>query len=548
MASSSLLLLLLFAVVVAVTSAAAAGQKNSLVRCLATATKDPNIASIVYTPSTPSFSKILTSYIRNRRFNTSSASKPTTILTPKTPSHVSAVVTCAKSLNLRLRIRSGGHDYDGLSYISENAANHFVLLDMFNFRNITVDLKNEIAWAGAGATLGELYYSIAAQSKVHAFPAGICPTVAVGGHLSGGGYGNMLRKFGLSVDQVVDAQIVDAKGRILNRKSMGEDLFWAINGGGGASYGVVLGYKIKLVRVPETVSVFRIERWIDDKATDIFAKWHQIAYDIDSNLFIRTLVQPVTPKKKANGAKANKSKTIRLTFISLYLGDSDSLVSLTDKEFPELGLTKNDVQEMNWIQSVLFWNNNNNMTSSPKELLDRNLAGNDIKFLKRKSDYVQSPMSKENLQLMWNKMIELGKTGLVFNQYGGRMAEIPATATPFPHRAGNIFKIQYSINWDEEGAEAENKYLSQIRELYKFNAPFMSKNPRGAFLNYRDVDIGENQHKSRNESYKEGEVYGRKYFLKNFQRLVKVKTAVDPDDFFSYGQSIPVLTADSHEY
>ena len=101
------------------------------------------------------------------------------------------------------------------------------------------------AWVQAGAILGELYTKIAEKSKTLAFPAGICSTVGAGGHISGGGYGNLIRKHELSVDHVVDAQFVDVNGKILNRSSMGEDLFWAIRGGGGASFGVILSYTIK---------------------------------------------------------------------------------------------------------------------------------------------------------------------------------------------------------------------------------------------------------------------------------------------------------------
>ncbi|KAL2494227.1 FAD-binding Berberine family protein [Forsythia ovata] len=153
-----------------------------------------------------------------------------------------------------MKIRSGGHDYEGVSYVSDVP---FFILDMFNFRSVNVSIENKTAWVQVGAILGEVYYRIAEKSNVHGFTAGVCPTVGVGGHFSGGGYGNMMQKYGLSVDNIIDAQIIDVNDRILDRASMGEDLFWAITGGGGSSFGVVLAYKIKLVRVPSRVTVFR---------------------------------------------------------------------------------------------------------------------------------------------------------------------------------------------------------------------------------------------------------------------------------------------------
>jgi len=87
--------------------------------------------------------------------------------------------------------------------------------------------------------------------------------------------------------------------------------------------------------------------------------------------------------------------------------------------------------------------------------------------------------------------------------------------------------------------EADKNYTTQIRRLYSYMTPFVSKNPRSAFLNYRDLDIGVN-HFGKN-SLEEGEVYGVKYFNDNYDRLVKVKTAVDPQNFFRNEQSIPTL-------
>ncbi|XP_044509035.1 berberine bridge enzyme-like 8 isoform X1 [Mangifera indica] len=480
------------------------------------------ISPAIFTPQNTSFSSILQSYIRNLRFNSTSTPKPFLIITALHEFHVQVAVICARKHGLQMKIRSGGHDYEGLSYVSQVP---FFVLDMFNLRAVDVDIENNTAWVQAGAILGEVYYKIAEKSKTHGFPAGVCPTVGVGGHISGGGYGTMMRKYGLTVDNIVDARLVDASGRLLDRKSMGEDLFWAIRGGGGASFGAIIAYKINLVPVPETVTSFLVRRTLEShNLTEIVDQWQHVAYKLPEELFVRLTLDVV-------------NKTVRGNFWGFYLGGSEKLLSIMDKSFPQLGLTQSDCVQSSWLESVVFWGGFPSGTST-NVLLNREPA---VSFQKRKSksDYVRKPIPKDGLEGIWKKMIELETPMLTFNPYGGRMEEIAATATPFPHRAGNLWKIQYLANWNESGTEAENFYLGLIRELYNHMTPFVSKNPRQAFLNYRDIDLGINH--NGNGSYLEGRVYGIKYFKGNFERLVKIKTKVDPDNFFRNEQSIPVL-------
>ncbi|KAL8512642.1 hypothetical protein ACS0TY_018943 [Phlomoides rotata] len=247
----------------------------------------------------------------------------------------------------------------------------------------------------------------------------------------------MMRKFGLSVNNIVDAEIINVNGRLLDRKAMGEDLFWAITGGGGSSYGVVLSYKIKLVRVPSK------------GFADLIYRYQKVA-DFPSGTPVEVLMSRV----------------------------------------PQI-----------------------------------------LTHLKRKSDYLKKPIPKKGLELIFKKMAELRIPTLAFNPYGGRMAEISPSEKPFPHR-GNT-------NWEEDGKEAANGNEKMIKELYDCLTSYVSMNPREAFVNYRDLDVGINHNGG--DSYLEGVVYGLSYFKDNFNRLVKIKTKVDPHSFFRNEQSIPVL-------
>ncbi|KAL0433361.1 UNVERIFIED_CONTAM: Berberine bridge enzyme-like 18 [Sesamum latifolium] len=282
------------------------GNVNGFLECLKQESHGYNpISSLVYTPINSSFLSVLNFSVRNMRFSLDSTPKPQVIITPKT--------------------RSGGHDFEGRSYVTDVP---YVIVDLLNLSEVTFDAQQKTAWVGAGATIGMLYYKIAEKSPRLAFPAGFSPTVGVGGHFSGGGYGILLRKYGLAADNVIDARITDVNGRILNRKLMGEDLFWAIRGGGGASFGVILAWKVRLVDVPETVTVFTIDRTLEQNATQLIHRWQYIAPRFEPNLFLRIVA------RRANASQDGTKLTIRASFNSIFLGRIDRLLALMQKNFP----------------------------------------------------------------------------------------------------------------------------------------------------------------------------------------------------------------------
>ncbi|XP_057812232.1 tetrahydroberberine oxidase-like [Salvia miltiorrhiza] len=513
-------------------AASAAYKHRDFLECLTQQFKNySSISSNVYTPTNTSYSSVLRFSIQSLRFTSDSTPKPLVILQPEYESQIPPIICCAKSSGLQIRTRSGGHDYEGLSYVAQVP---FVILDLINLSEIKVDAAEKTAWVGSGSTTGSVYYRVAEKSPVLGFPAGSCTTIGIGGHFSGGGYGTLMRKYGLAADQVIDARIVDVNGRILDRESMGEELFWAIRGGGGASFGVILAWKVQLVDVPEKVTVFSIGRTLEQNATQLVEKWQSIAPKLDHDLFVNVILVP----ENLSPAQQGRNKTIRAIFNSLFLGGIDRLLPLMQESFPELGLVREDCTEMSWIQSIL--NFAGFPIDSPEMLLNRTQPA--VRYFKAKSDYVQKPIPASGLQGVWRLMYEpeADQSLLIFSPYGGRMDEIPASATPFPHRAGNLYKIQHLVYWDESENQDSDSYISWMRRLYRYLAPYVSSSPRAAYLNYRDLDIGVNNPYGKT-IYARASIWGKKYFKNNFDRLVRVKTMVDPHNFFKNEQSIPPL-------
>ncbi|KAG2269545.1 hypothetical protein Bca52824_064100 [Brassica carinata] len=499
----SVLCIVLFVSVLEV--AVAKPNSASFIECLHYRTSPENpITDAIFTPdNTTTFFSSYVSYTKNKRYYNPNQNL-LAIVVAEHVSHVQATVVCAKTKGIQLRTRSGGHDLEGLSYISSVP---FVILDMHNLRSITVDVTRKKAWVQAGATLGELYVKIKDANRTLAFPAGVCPTVGAGGHISGGGYGNLMRKYGITVDHVVDALLVDVNGKLLNRATMGEDLFG------------------RFVEVPKIMTVFRVNKTLEQGGTDVLYKWQLVSTKFPEDLFMRAWPQVV------NGTK-NGEKTIAVVFYAQFFGRADKLMALLNKRLPELGLTREDCHEMSWFETTLFWADYPEGTP-PTVLLERPTNPG---FFKSKSDYVKKPIPKEGFEKLWKKMFEFKHTvWMQMNAYGGLMDRIPSNATAFPHRKGNMFKVQYSTTW-LDASETETS-LSLMKELYEVAEPYVSSNPREAFFNYRDIDIGSNP--SGETSVDEAKIYGTKYFLGNLKRLMEVKAKYDPDNFFKNEQSIP---------
>ncbi|CAA0825390.1 FAD-binding Berberine family protein [Striga hermonthica] len=468
---------------------------------------------------------------KDTKFLAPNIPKPAFIITPYTEAEAQTAVQCAVRYGVSLRVRSGGHDYEGLSYASFMGA-PFAVLDLQNLRNVTVDVASKTAWVEAGATVGELYYHVAqASGGTLGFPAGICTTIGVAGNFAGGGYGMMMRKYGLAADNVIDVKLITADGNLLDRASMDKDLFWATCGGSGGSFGVVLAWRVRLVDVPPKVTVFSVAKMLNRTRNgfDVEAlyKWQNVAPVVDRRLFMRAIMQPV-------------GSTVMTIYSSMFLGSKAEAALLMRKKFPQLGLTDKDFLEKSWIESVMVIGGfNSSMT--PDYLLKRIPAWK-LSF-KEKSDMVQTAIPRAGLRKLCEAVKQQSMSLVILTPYGRKMAEIAEDATPFPHRNNTLFMAQYLGQWATEDKRPETQAQNEnwVRGVYEMMTRYVSSNPRRAYVNYRDLDLGKDENNCPNCSCPS--IWGYKYFNNNFMRLVDVKSKVDPKYFFFHEQSIPTYSA-----
>ena len=171
---------------------------------------------------------------------------PAVIVRVADAADVAHVVTYARERGVELAVRSGGHSGAG-----DSTTEGGIVLDLRAMKAIDIDVAGRTAWAEAGLTASELSEAL----SVHGLAVGFGDTgsVGIGGITLGGGIGYLVRKYGLTIDNLLAADLVTADGHLLRVDATSHpDLFWAIRGGGG-NFGVATRFQYRLKDVPTFV-------------------------------------------------------------------------------------------------------------------------------------------------------------------------------------------------------------------------------------------------------------------------------------------------------
>ena len=178
---------------------------------------------------------------------------PLVIMRAEQVADVIAGVQFARDTGVDLSIRGGGHSAPGFGTNDDG-----IVIDMGSIRHVHVDPTKRTAFAGGGATWGDFNYATHAYGL--ATPGGIVSTTGIAGLTLGGGIGYLNRGYGLSIDNLISAEVVTADGRVITASaSEHPDLFWALRGGGG-NFGVVTNFEFQLHPVSDVyVGIFLYE-------------------------------------------------------------------------------------------------------------------------------------------------------------------------------------------------------------------------------------------------------------------------------------------------
>jgi FAD/FMN-containing dehydrogenase len=417
--------------------------------------------------------------------------RPALIARCRSVADVQLVVGFARDNQLLLSVRGGGHNIAG-NAVCEGG----VVLDLSEMRGVSVDPERRIARVEGGATLAEL--DQATQAHGLATPVGINSTTGIAGLTLGGGFGWLSRKHGMTIDNLVAADIVTADGALLRASEQeNPNLFWALRGGGG-NFGVVTHFEFKLHPVgPEVLSGLIV--YPASSAGQVLRRYREAAEALSEDTSAWVIMRKAPPlpflSPEVHG-------TDIVVIAVMHVGNAEA----GRRAIEPLRKLGTPVGEHLGVQPFTAW----------QQAFDPLLTPGARNYWKS-HNFLQLDDALLDVLVEQARSLPSAECEVFIGQLGCQTNRVAADATAYPHRDAR-YVMNVHGRW--QSAADDDAGIRWARGLYRAAAPFATG---GVYVNFLTAD----------ETDRVRAAYGP-----NYERLVAAKQIYDRGNLFNMNQNI----------
>ena len=399
------------------------------------------------------------------------------------------MIALARETGVELAIRSGGHSIPGHSTTEGG-----LVLDLRDLNGLEIDVEDRTAWVGGGVTTGR--YTNAAAEHGLATPFGDTGSVGIGGLTLGGGVGFLVRKHGLTIDDVLAAEVVTADGQLLRVDAESHpDLFWAIRGGGG-NFGVATRFQLRLHELDGIVGGMLILPATADTIYGFMAEAEAAPEELSA-------IANVMPAPPMPFLPPEQHGRLVIFALLAYAGDVDAgkravapfralaepvADMVRPMRYPELFVGPGDEGDFHPVAVA---------RTMYVDSIDRSAAETIVEQLEAST----AMMAATQLRML-----------------GGAAARVPVDATAYAHRQSRIMVNVAALFGAPEEAPEHERWVVGLADALR-------QDDTGAYVNFLG-DEGEERIRAA-------------YPGPTWDRLVEIKRRYDPTNVFRLNQNIP---------
>lgn len=417
--------------------------------------------------------------------------RPAVIMQCAEADDVTHAISFARENGLEISIRGAGHNIAG-NALCDNG----LTIDFSNMKNVRVDAAKRRAYVEPGATLAD--FDAAVQKHGLATPVGINSTTGISGLTLGGGFGWLTRKYGMTIDNLISADVITADGKKMRAiENENADLFWAIRGGGG-NFGVVTRYEFKLYPVGTEILagllVFPFKQ-----AKQVLTQYREFIESAPEDLSVWVVLRQSPPLPFLPEYVHGKEVVILAIF---YAGD----VNQGKKLIEPLRHFGDPYGEHIGVQPYTEW----------QKAFDPLLTPGARNYWKSHNLTVLNDGAMDTM-IEFAGNLPSPQCEIFIGLLAGAANRVPADSMAYAHRDAK-FALNVHGRWDQ--AADDERCIAWAREFFESSSPYASGTVYVNFMTKDEVD-------------RIAAAYGS-----NYDRLVQIKRKYDPENVFHLNQNI----------